>query len=1099
MRFFFTLILIFSIQLPVMKAQQEEDFVKLKNGPKASFFDVQKAFTTYWETRDKNQKGKGWKAFKRWEYMMRDRVDATGRIPDPAIAYTEWKKYHPAGTHAVKVNGNNQVNAGSQWSYLGPNGGVPANGGAGRITCMEFHPNNTNTIFVGAPAGGLWKTTDGGLTWSTNTDELSVLGISDIAINPSNPATMYVATGDRDGNDTYSAGVLKSTDGGLSWNTTGLLYAVSQQFDVNSLLIHPTSTSTLFAATSNGIFKSTDAGVNWVSVKTGGYKEICFKPGDPTTIYAIGTSFARSTDGGNTWTTTAVGLPTSVSRMAMAVTAADPNYIYVIAGQPAANDYGFDGIYRSTNGGTSFTKMCGTPNVLGWNSNGNDTGGQAWYDLTIAASPANKDFIVTGGVNIWKSTNGGTSMQIMAHWTGNGAPYVHADVHTLEFLPGSGTTVFAGCDGGFFKTANSGSSWTDLSKSASGTGLQIGQMYRLGVSQSNANLTITGWQDNGTSLHNNGTSSASYVLGGDGMECIIDYNNANIMYGEQYNGSIQKSTNGGGSFPTTIANTGGTGVNEDGDWVTPYILHPTSPATILVGKKNVYRSTNSGSTWSTLTLSGGSGDVIAMAYAPSNPNYIYVARQAEMHISTNGTSFTNLSTALGGGNITYICVDPTNPQRAWYTSAGYTAGNKVHYTSNAGTSWSNVSANLPNVPVNTIVYEPGSNDGLYVGTDIGVFYKNAGMANWILYSDGLPNVIVKELEIQKSSNKLRAATFGRGLWQCDLYTAPVVKPVVAFSSNKTSVCKNGSVNFSDNSTNLPSSWAWSFGGGTPATSGNQFPSVTYTTPGTYPVKLVATNAAGTDSLVASSYITVLPSPAVNAGNDVHLCKGDTAYLSASGGVSYSWTPTISLSGAQTATPYSTTTVTRVYTVTAGDANGCTAADAITVFITGIPATPFISLYHTDSLYCTTSNVHYQWYLNGTLIPNDTTQYIHALQDGNYTVTVSDTAGCGFSNSSTAFNYVGIDEYVLASADINVFPNPTKGAFDLVLSTKKEGHYLLRILNPLGESVYSEVIHKVNGSFRKNMSVQFAAGAYLVELTDIGTQQKALKKFIIINP
>ncbi|MFL5753316.1 MAG: PKD domain-containing protein, partial [Bacteroidia bacterium] len=715
-----------------------------------------------------------------------------------------------------------------------------------------------------------------------------------------------------------------------------------------------------------------------------------------------------------------------------------------------------------------------------------------------------KDFIVTGGVNIWKSSNGGTTMQIMAHWTGSGAPYVHADVHTVEFLPGSGTTVFAGCDGGLFKTANTGTSWSDIGKSTTGTGLQIGQIYKLSVSQTNANLTMTGWQDNGCSLYNNGTGSAARVLGGDGMEVLIDYSNASIMYGEQYNGNIWKSTNGGGSFNTNVAGTGGTGVDEDGAWVTPYIIHPTTPSTLLVGKKQVYRSTNSGTSFSTITLSGSgsTSDIVAMAYAPSNPSYIYVAKTSELHVSTNGTSFTNITSLIPTGGISSICVDPANPQRIWYTVSGqisgYSPGIKVFYSGNAGQTWTNVSYNLPNIPVNTIVYQPGSNDGLYVGTDVGVYYKDNSMSNWIYYSNGLPNVVVDELEIQQSTGKLRAATYGRGLWETDLYTAPTSIPVVAFSSNKTSVCKNGNVDFYDNSTNFPSSWSWTFAGGTPSISALQFPSVTYSNPGTYQVQLVATNAAGADSLIQSSYITVLPAPSANAGPNQYICKGDTAFLSASGGVAYTWSAATFLNNSQIQSPFSTTTGTRTYTVTVADANGCTATDAITIYVTLPPATPFVSVIQPDSLSASNTNVLYQWYYNGSIIPGGTTRHIYAPLNGTYSVVVTDTAGCGFSATSANFNYVGIKKVSLQD-NLSIFPNPSKGNFELSIFSETESNYVLKIYNGIGECLLNEMLVASSGNFKKPISLNLPAGSYILELNDVKTKQKAIRKLAVINP
>ena len=1095
-RFAFFIFLSF---LSVKLISQDNDFASMMSDPNKSFFEVQKAFENYFQGKDRTEKGKGFKAFKRWEYMKKFRVDATGFLSDPSLAYFEYKKFKSSPS-TQRLEGSSTVMAAGDWSYVGPANGVPNNGGAGRLNFVTFHPNNNNIIYVGAPAGGLWKSTDGGQTWSTNTDELSVIGMSDLAIDPSNTQIMYLATGDRDANDTYSVGVLKSTDGGLTWQPTSLLWTIPQNRTVSKILIDPSNTNTIIAATSFGIYRSLDAGNNWVLEKSGTFKDMKFKPGDPNTVYATGTGFFRSTDNGDTWTQISSGFTSNVSfsRMALAVTPADPTYVYVLA---SGADYGHEGIYRSTNSGASFTQRSNSPNILGWSTSGNDQGGQGWYDLTIACSPTNKDFIVTGGVNIWKSTNGGSSMQLMAHWYGGGgAPYVHADIHMLDFFPGSGTTIFAACDGGLFKTSNSGSSWTDLSDSQSGQGLHIGQMYRLGVSNaaSNPNLTITGWQDNGTSVHNSATGSANYVLGGDGMECIIDHSNPNIMYGELYYGDISRSTNGGASF-SNIVSSGGTGVDEDGDWVTPYIMHPTVNTTLLVGKSTLYRSTNSGNTWTTLTIPNLGSNITNIAYAPSNPSYIYAVSAGQISYSTNGGS--SFSTINGpGGTISYIAVDRNNPQKIYVTISGYAANNKVYVSNNSGSTWTNISFNLPNVPANCIAMHPGTtNGGIYVGTDIGVFYyDNTLNNNYVMYSSGLPNVIVTELEVQVATNKIRAATYGRGLWECDLYSTPTSAPVVSFSSNRINVCQNSSVDFFDNSTNFPTNWQWYFPGANPATSNLPSPSVTYTVSGTFPVKLIASNQAGQDSAEIVSYITVLSSPVAFAGADRTLCKGDTAQLTATGGNNYAWAPALGLNSTAISNPICNSTITRTYTLTVNDANGCTGTDQVKITVIPQPTTPIVLNFNADSLYTISTNVNYQWFINGTAIPNSNSQFINKTLNGPglYSVTVTDTANCGFSASSVNFNVVGINNLKDLTSNISVAPNPSNGQFTLTGNFNLETKIKVVVNNLLGQKIYEEIFDFSTSNRTKSIQLNVPSGVYDLRFVDLNSKAESSKKITV---
>ncbi|GIV40837.1 MAG: hypothetical protein KatS3mg034_0147 [Vicingaceae bacterium] len=832
--------------------ENPHDWVSMMQDPNVNFYEIQKTFNEYWKGKDHTEKGKGWKQFKRWEWFMEPRVYPHG---DRNIMNRAMLQFY---ANQKKEKGTNDKAA--NWTYIG-NTSVPSGGGgAGRLNCVRFHPTNTNTYFVGAPAGGLWKTTNGGSSWSNvNTDLLASIGCSDLAIHPGNPNIMYLATGDGDAGDTYSIGVLKTTDGGNTWNPTGLSWTVQQTRRIRKLIMNPLNPNTLLAATSNGVYKTNNAGNTWTQVQTGSFYDIEYKPNDTTVVYACTDQFYKSTNGGASFTLITSGLPSASAsiRMAIAVTPANASYVYVLVG--SQTDYGFYGFYRSTNSGTSFTLMANSPNLLGWSSTGNDQGGQAWYDLAIAASPTNANTVVVGGINIWKTTNGGSSWSLIGHWTGSGgADYVHADIHDLIFYPNNGSTIFAATDGGIFKTTDGGVNWVDISSN-----LPIAQIYRLGLSVTDANKVITGWQDNGTNLKNNTTWSR--VIGGDGMECIIDYTNANIMYGELYYGNIRKSTNGGSSW-TTIVSTGGTGVDADGDWVTPYVMHPTNNQTLLVGKAGVYVTTNGGSSWSALgTLSGGSGNVKAIAYAPSNPNVIYVAKQNALFKSTNGgTSFTNITSGLpvSSASITYIAVSNTDPNRVYVTFSGYSSANKVYLSTNGGSSWTNFSTGLPNLPVNCIVYENGSPNRVYVGTDVGVYVRDDNMSSWQAYNTGLPNVIVNELEIHYGAGKIRAATYGRGLWESDLYTSPNSPPVANFTATPTTGCPGTIVQFTDLSSGNPTSWSWTISPSTGFTyvsgtnSSSQNPIVQFNTAGTYSVTLTATNSNGSNSFTQTNYITI---------------------------------------------------------------------------------------------------------------------------------------------------------------------------------------------------------------------------------------------------
>lgn len=743
-----------------------QQWVEMMQDPNANFYDIQSEFYKYWDApgrkamldkMDLARKGQavltdqeksltaGWKQFKRWEWLKEQRAYPTGNLLPPSDFF-----------EALEQKKTETVMAGN-WTYIGPNN-VPSNGGAGRVNCIRFDPNNTNIVYAGTPAGGLWKSTNGGSGWTMwNTDALGSLGVSDVAIDPTNSQVIYLGSGDGDASDTYGLGVLKSTDGGLTWNTTGLNWAVTQGRTVRRLLIDPTNTQIIHAATSNGIYRSTDGGTTFTQVSTAAARDMEFKPGDPTVIYAsTSATVYRSTNSGQSYVS--IYSVSGSGRLALAVTPANSNYLYVLSANSSSS--AFQGLYRSTDGGATFSQRSSTPNILGYANDGSDASGQGWYDLCIAASPTNAEEIVIGGINIWRSTNGGTSWNIIAHWTGSGAPYVHADVHDVIYL--NGTTIYSGNDGGVFRTQNSGASWSDLS-----SGLHIGQSYRIGQSANNSTWLLTGRQDNGTDRLNGTTWSR--VIGGDGMECFVDRTNNNIMYGELYNGDFRRSTNGGGSWSTIQS-----GLSGSAAWVTPWQQDPVSAATLWAGYSQVFKSTNQGNSWTQMGTVSGTGTFRAIKVAPSNNQVIYASRTTSIFKSIDGGgTWTAITSGLpvSSASITYIEVNPTDPNHVWVTFSGYSSANKVFVSTNGGSTWTNYSTGLPNLPVNCIVYENGSANGtLYVGTDVGVYYRDNTMSSWANFSTGLPNVIVNELEIMYPAGKIRAATYGRGIWESPLYS-----------------------------------------------------------------------------------------------------------------------------------------------------------------------------------------------------------------------------------------------------------------------------------------------------------------------------------------
>jgi len=1079
------------LSIALSDSAKAQTWVDLMQNDTVNFYTVQSAFNTHWLGKPM-EKGKGFKAFKRWEYFTEQRVFPSGKRIQKDAVVKNYEKFKQTYTPTRSTNGN--------WSPLGPTSIPGSGGGAGRVNCVRFDPTNSNIVFAGTPAGGIWKSIDGGTTWAIlNTEKLESMGVYDIAIDPSNTNIIYAATGDVDGGDTYSIGILKSIDAGLTWNPTGLTYITSANKLIARILINPTNPNIILTATNTGVFRSTDAGVNWTNTLAGSYRDMEFKPGDPNTVYVCGTFFKYSNDGGITWSSSSATF-SLINRLSMAVTPANSAYVYLLASK--SSDNGFSKLMRSTNSGLDFTTMSDEttdPNILGWNFSGSDAGGQGWYDLAIAVSPTNANTLFTGGVNVWKSTNGGASFTCSGHWTGaSTADYVHADIHDIQFANASGTTVYVGCDGGVFKTTDTGNDWFDFSET-----LSIAQMYRLGVSQTNATRNITGWQDNGTNF-NNGSGVWDRVIGGDGMECIISHSTSATQYGSLYYGEIHRTTNTW-STDTEIVSAGGTGVDEAGNWITPYVMWAGNSAHLYLGKKQVYKSTNTGTSWTQVGTFPSGSLIDDIAVAPSNANYIYVSRNNQFYVTTDGSTWVDRSAGLGSSFITDIAVSNTDPSKAWVTLSGFVDGDKIYQTTNAGVTWTNISSNLPNIPANTVVFTNGTAGSLYVGMDVGVYYKDATMTDWILFNQGLPNTVISEMEIQYSTSKLRAATYGRGLWESDLFTVPTAAPVAGFDSDIVTTCVGVPVSFTDISTNIPTSWLWTFGASaTPSTSTDQNPSVVYNSAGTYNVTLAATNGFGTGTTTTTSMISVLAEITSNTITDDQLycvtTVGDTLEgtvpTGATGVYTYAWyrsysSPTASFSpvGGGTGINLLPGTINQdIWFYRQVSSSNCKDSSNI-VFIDFVTLPPVIITNSAGTLSTPDLGYTYQWYLGGSPIAGATDTFYVATTSGSYTCIATDTNGC--SRTSLVFAFTGLNENVLAN-DFSYWPNP---AFDvLTVDFKTGGQHKITLVNSLSQIVFQNT---VNGTGTTTIPLnEVSKGVYFLKI-DSGTGIKT-NKIIVAN-
>ncbi len=1059
---------------------QEQDYVQLMNDKQATFEQIQKAFQKHWAGKTPG-KGSGYKPFKRFEDFAQCRINpSTGVFENPMSSVLAYEKYFLSNA------AHKTAAAQPQWVPIQPANVIPSlGGGTGRLNCVAIHPTNPNTIFVGSVGGGIWRSYDGGQTWVSNTDQFGSLSISDIAFNPKNPNIIYASTGDIEGAlmPHYSVGVLKSIDAGITWSTTGLVYIPSQQKAMGRILVHPDFPDTVLVASLDGIFKSYNGGATWTLKYAGTIKDMEFKPGDPNTIYASYQSVVRSLNNGETFGAIA-GL-SSPSRIALAVTPANPNYVYALAGNAA---HTLQGVYRSNNSASSFTLMASSPNIMTNTPFGTGGYGQTWYDITIIASPINADEIYTGGINLWKSTNGGQTLFPLTHWLGDSAlPLVHSDMHDLKYNNG---TVWVANDGGLFKTTDGGISWSDKS-----SGLATAQIYRLNSSQlDTAGLTISGWQDNGTNLYKHNVS-ATHIFEQDGMDCQINQSNNNFLYCGIQLGGLAKSKNGGLSA-NYIVSTNGTGVNSEGAWITPFILDPQNQNTIYIGKSQIYTSTDTGATWTQLGTISGSNNINHLAiYSSPTTKYIYASKGAALFVKKGNANYVTITSGLPAlGIISDIEVAQHDSSQVWVTYSLY-ANTTVFYSSNAGTTWTNISAGLPQMPVNCIIHEKNTNN-LYVGTDIGVFYKTINGASWSPYGLGLPNVIITDMDIQYAVGKLRISTFGRGMWETKVFQAPTAAPVVAFAVNSQTICKGQALVFTDNSNNFPSTRSWTFTGGTPSTSNLYSPSITYNTVGIYPVKLVVSNAIGSDSITQINYITVINVPTVSVDSTSLIkCRfDDTISFSGFGGLNYTWSPSAGMASSVNGVFKCFTQLPTTYTIKGFDANGCFGTASVVVTIKQPPFSLSVAAI-SGGLRVVSSNppstTTYQWFLNGVAVPNSNNDTLLTTVSGAYTCRVTIANGCTRTSTNT-INFTSLNRISKYEIAIDVTPNPNKGKFMLQISAG-EPLGQIEISDILGRKLSIQTIEGTNWS--KHLMIAHS-GLYFITVKSKAGKTIGIKKVIV---
>ena len=765
--------------LPLQGQQALEE----KLAGKTTLAEIMREVDAYYKEYPEEEEGEnesGYLHWKRWEWYMSSRLGPHGEfvnIPQLLIKGLADKE---------RMQQTNDRNINSAWTFMGPSTYPLQNpdalyNGIGRVDRITFHPTNANIIFICTPAGGLWSTLNGGTSWNNLTDHLPSLGISGFVISYANTSTMYLLTGDGDSNTTAltplglcrpSVGVFKSTDGGVSWHYTGLFPEAGNAYYGYKLIQSPEDPELLLAATSAGLYRTTNGGTSWTKEVSGTYYDVKFKPGDATRVYATTDGdFYLSTDSGDTWTSNSTYNinpntcgSTNGSRIQIAVCPSNASKVYLLAG-PVTGTGTFCGLYLSTDSGITFTRQSNFPNVLGNSENGIDNTDQTYYDIAICTRPDLSTSIIVAGCTVWRSTNGGVNWTHASSYGEDGSfPYIHPDIHDLAYNP-LNNVLYVASDGGLFKSLDYGVTWTDLSPN-----IETSQFYHMVGWNGNANKLMGGLQDNGIKYRKDNTSAFYHLGGGDGFDVAFNNVNGEPGYGT-VNWDIKKYSSNGMHSEVVTPNT-------SIQFFQTTATHNTDSSIVFLGGADIYKSINSGSTWS---YKGASGSW-ALTGCPSNSTRFYSAGgidylngSGSLYFSSNtGDTWTAKSTNPGFPDesnwirITDIAVSPTSSSLVWASFGGFDAGTKVVASTNTGDTWTNISANLPNVPVYSLAVDNAN--GIYAGTDIGVFDRSATMTQWMPWSNNMPNVPVTDLVIYDdgTTKKIRASTFGRGIWQSNI-------------------------------------------------------------------------------------------------------------------------------------------------------------------------------------------------------------------------------------------------------------------------------------------------------------------------------------------
>lgn len=695
----------------------------------------------------------------------------------------------------------------SAWTPIGPapipSGQTP--GGlsvSGRVYAIAINPSNSNQYYAATGGGGVWRSDDGGASWSPLTDSQATLFTGAIAIAPSNPNVIYAGTGNPTV-ATYSytgRGVLKSIDGGTTWSLVGA--TTFNREAISQIVVSPSDPNAVYVAVSQedanggtlttGIFKAINGGTTWTnttaSISTSdAFTDLVIDPTNAQTLYcAVGNYIGapangvyKTTNGGTSWAPAgnfAMGIANGATRLA--ISKSSPQVLY--AAVTGTNVVGSSSLgtlykmYRSGNGGTTWQELSNTPDYLA---------GAGFFASALTVSPNDPDVVYAAGFSglgsVIRSIDAGQTWSSIGTVNGVGPHMLH---HGLT-VDSSGRLIDAS-DGGIYRYDPSANQWSSLNAT-----LNITQLNSIALDPSTRDIAWVGAQDNGTNkfTFSNGNITWSQKRQDSGGVVRVDFAAPNTVYHEYAFGSsfIQRSTDGGTNWSNK---TSGISTTDDSNLYPPLVMDPSTSTRLIVGTNRVYLSSNRGDSWSAISTTNSNGwttaePIDALAIAKASAGTIYASAGGNVYVTTNGGSTWNLRDPVSSPStdldFTDIAIDPTNSQIAYIVAANFsdlTGGPHVWKTINGGTSWTNISGNLPDAPVWSMALDPNgpgsADDILYIGTDAGVYRSANAGATWAAFATALPNAQVRDLEYNQAMGLLAAGTYGRGLWE--IAVPPVV-------------------------------------------------------------------------------------------------------------------------------------------------------------------------------------------------------------------------------------------------------------------------------------------------------------------------------------